>query len=275
MDLGLFASVLWRAKRLVLAGLVLAVLLAGFAYGKPGFSGGHISFKPRFASVYQAEAQLLIGQSDYPYRQPGETEPSRALGSLSPIYANLANGSEVQGEIVRQLGKGAKVKAFEDVDLAASSFLPFVNFIATSSNPAEATRFAQGAASIFQTFIARQQTASGVVPSKRIQLSLVSTGVNPKLSEGHKPSIAILVFVALLVGTVALVLIKENTRQRSASALQAQHASDVPTLEPVPPPADVESELAHAGSNGNGSNGAHDGKPAVHRDRVMSSSAEW
>lgn len=266
MDVALFLSVLWRAKGLLLAGIAAAAVLAVLAYGQPGFSNGRPTLTPRSAEVWQSEAQLLIGQSAYPYRQ--SVEPDASLGSLSPVYANLANGSVVQAEIRQRLGTHGSVKASEDVDLAASSFLPFVNLLASAPTAAEATRFAQGAASIFEAFVTREQIARGVPPSHRIGLSLVQTGANPKLAEGHKVSIPILVFVAVMMATVALVLVKDNVRRRAVTP--GHVASQAPPVRAVPAGAESASEADAARAH---PNGVHDGAPAGTHERLMTGSA--
>jgi ribosomal protein L35AE/L33A len=268
MDLSLFLIVLWRAKRLVIVGVLVGAVLAVLAYGQPSFAGGRPTLAPRSAEVWQSEAQLLIGQSAYPYRQSGPAEPDGSLGSLSPIYANLANGSIMQGEIRRHLGTRGTVKATEDVDLAASSFLPFVNFVATAPTGAEAARFAKGAASIFEAFVTRQQIAQGIPATRRIRLSVVQSGAVAKLVEGHKLSIPILVFVAFLMGTVALALIKENVRRRTAAL--AHVTSETPSVRSVPAEVETESDPARALPIGK-----RDAGPADGRDRLMTGSAEW
>jgi ribosomal protein L35AE/L33A len=268
MDISLFLIVLWRAKRLMIVGLVVGAVLAVLAYGQPSFAGGRPTLAPRSTEVWQSEAQLLIGQSAYPYRQSGPAEPDGSLGSLSPIYANLANGSIMQGEIRRYLGTRGSVKATEDVDLAASSFLPFVNFVATAPTGAEAARFAKGAASIFEAFVTRQQIAQGIPAGHRIRLSVVQSGAVAKLVEGHKLSIPILVFVAFLMGTVALVLIKENIRRRTAAL--AHVTSETPSVRSVPAEVETESDPARARPIGK-----RDVTPADGRDRLMTGSAEW
>jgi capsular polysaccharide biosynthesis protein len=268
MDLSLFLAVLWRSRRLMIVGVVLAAVLAVLAYGRPGISGGKPTLKPRGAEVWQSESQLLIAQAGFPYRQSAEaTEPARSMGSLSPIYANLANGGLVQAEIRRQFGPTGSVKAQEDVDLAAATFLPFVTFTATAPAPGEATRLANGAASVFKAFVARQQAATGVPAARRIQLAVVEPGTNAKLVEGHKLSIPILVFVAILIGTIALILIRENLRLHAAAAL-GRVPSDIPSPEPL---AEVAPVPLHArGGTHGATNGMHDRDPALHRDPVMS-----
>ncbi len=266
MDVYLFLTVLRRAKWLVIGGIVLAAVLAILAYGRPGISGGGPVLTPRSAEVWQSEAQLLISQQAYPYRQ-SSVEPNGSLGSLSPIYADLANGSVMQAEIRKRLGTHGSVKGTEDIDGAASSFLPFVNLVATAPTSAEAARFARGAASIFEAFVLQQEIARRVPAKGRIELSVVQSGAHPKLAEGHKVSIPILVFIAVLMGTVALVLIKENVRQRAAAL--AHVASEAPSVRPVPAEEEMESNPVRAHPHGK-----HDRTPADRRERLMTGSAE-
>lgn len=261
MDLGLFVAVIWRSRWLVLGGVVFGAVLAALAYGEPSLSGGKPTLKPRVAEVWQSEAQLLISQSDFPYRQADEAgSPTQPLGNLSPVYANLANGSTVQADIRRQLGKAGTVKASEDVDLAASSFLPFVNLTATASTQNEATRLAQGAAAIFVAYVTNQQAAAAIPPNRRIQLSIVQSGAKAKLVEGHKVSVPILVFLAVLIGIISVVFLKENLQPRVAKELARLSAEDEQTQEPrvgTPP----EPRQEHASTNG-GDAGVYRG-PAV------------
>ena len=271
MDLNLFFAVLWRSKWTLLAGVLAGAVLALLAYGTPGFSGGKPSIKPRSAEVWQSESQLLIAQAGFPYRQAAEVgEPARQMGSLSPVYAGLANGNIVQDQIRSQLGPEGTVKASEDIDLAASSFLPFVDFTATAPSPQRAARLAHGAAVIFQNFVAHQQAASGVPVSRRIQLEIVESGANPKLSEGHKITIPVLVLMAFLVGTVSLIFVKENLRT-AAEAKRAlaplEHADAVSGIDPL------ESAVAGPAGGQMGTNGVHDHEADLHRDPVMSSNA--
>ena len=238
MDLSLFFALLWRSKRMVLAGVVLAALLAILAYGTPGIKGGKPTLTPHAAQVWQSESRLLISQSDFPYQQSSEANNlAQPLGNLSPVYASLANGSAVQAEIKAKLGSGGTVKATEDIDAAASSFLPFVNLVATAHTKQAAARRAEGAGRIFIAYVAAQQAAAGIPPEKRIELTDVGSGTPPTLIEGKKLSVPILVFLAVLVAVVVMVLIRENVLQSAAKRSQADPypdgvASD-PRFQPV------------------------------------------
>ncbi len=226
MDLSLFFDVLWRARGLLVGTVILAAALAALTYGLPG-------------QVWQSESRLLISQSDFPYRQSSEASNlAQPLGNLSPIYASLANGSVVQGEIKQKLGPGGTVKATEDIDAAASSFLPFVNLTATGPTEKSATARAEGAGKIFIAYVARQQAAAGIPASKRIDLTALGSGTTPTLIEGKKLSVPILVFLAVIAAVIAMLLIRENLRQSADRREEAELAREVtidPRLQPVGP----------------------------------------
>jgi hypothetical protein len=297
MDLSLFFAVVWRSKRLLLAGVALGAVLALLAYGQPTLSGGKPTLKPRGSEVWQSESQLLIAQAGFPYRQaPEATEPARSLGGLSPIYANLANGGLVQGEILRKLGPIGSVKATEDVDVAAATFLPFVTFTASAPTAAAATRLARGSAQIFEKFVERQQAANGIPAERRIKLTAVEAGFNTKLVEGHKLSIPLLVFFAVLIATISAIFLKQNLRQREALEAAAvgagqspvpsnQQPHTVPSNQPQAVPSGLYPEPAPTTpvparepltvANGGGANGGSGAGATIHRGRDPVASARY
>jgi len=275
MDLSLFFAVLWRSKRLVLGGLLLGVALAILAYGQPSFAGGKPTLKPRGAEVWQSESQLLIAQAGFPYGETSAptTAPSTSLNTLSPVYANVANGNLIQGEIRQQLGTVGTVKAMEVIDAAASTNLPFVTFVASAPNGSLATKLAAGAAVIFQNYVARQQASTKIPRNRRVQLSIVESSTKPKLVEGHKLSIPILVFLAVLLGAISLVFLRENlSRSRVAAELDRMSSDgssyDTPSQDPrAGAPARSHQQFAST-------TGPHDGGVDVHSDPVDAGNAQ-
>jgi len=268
MDLSLYLDVLWRSKRLLLCGLLLGAVLAVFTYAQPSTSGGQLTLKPRGAEVWQSESQLLITQTDFPYKASSElgTPPTSALAALSPIYAGMANGNTVQSEIRRQLGKVGTVKASEDIDAAATTLLPFVLFIAKAPTAAEATRLASGAARIFQSYVAHQQSAARIVAGQRVQLSIVQAASHPTLEEGHKLSIPILVFVAVLIAVLSLVFLRENARQhRAGDRREAPSEAREPLADAGPRPYRERGQMS--------TSVMHDVDVGVHREPVETSNA--
>jgi len=260
MDFALLVAVLWRSKWLLIAGLLLGAVLAALAYGKPSMAGGHPTLTPRKAEVWQSESQLLIAQSGFPYGQ-GVDGPQAALSGLSPVYATLANGNAVQAEMHQLIPGPGTVKASESVDVATSSSLPFVTLLATAPTAAQAKALAAGAASIFQTYVAHHQVSDKIPPSQRVQLSVVEAGVNTKLSEGHKYTLPILVFLAVLIGVLSIILLRENVGHRVAAELRAVPTAEAPQeLHVTPTPLAPEHE--YASTNG--------GDALTYRDPVES-----
>ena len=117
MDFKLFGAVVKRYKRMVIAGVVLAVVLSVLSYGTPSLKGGMPTVVPRGAEIWQGEAEILISQAGFPYGRAvtqvtpanGST-PSQPIGdynymaSLSSVYAALANSTSVQHQAATQAG---------------------------------------------------------------------------------------------------------------------------------------------------------------------------
>ena len=93
MDLKRFFGILHRHKLLIIGGTLLAAVAAVLAYTKLA------------PEVWQSQSQLLITQGHDPYGaaaqpvSPNSGNGVSYMASLAPIYAALANGDEVQGEI--------------------------------------------------------------------------------------------------------------------------------------------------------------------------------
>jgi len=218
MDVGLFAAVVWRSKRLVLFGVLLGAVLAVLAYGTPSFKGGRPTITPRGAESWTSESQLLITQPGDPYGRAGYSGVE-TLASLSPIYATLANGNAVQEEISRKANVPGSVTASESLDVATSVGLPFINLLATAPTKADAETLVTRAAQVVQAYVNRQQADSRVPANLRIELPIDKTATGTKLVKGHKLSIPILLFFAVFVATLSLVFLKEGFLPRVAAEI--------------------------------------------------------
>jgi len=249
VDFALFFTVLWRSKWFVLGGLALASVLAVLAYGKPSFANGP-TLTPRKAEVWQSESQVLLSQSGFPYGQ-GLNPPQTSLAQLSPVYATLANGNIVKAEIHRAAPGPGTVKASEAVDVATSTSLPFVTLTTTAPTSTQAKRLADAAGSVFQAYVSRHQVREKIPPSERVQVSIVESGVNTKVIEGHKLTLPVLVFLAVLIATISIAFMRENVRNRQTSELRSVpadgHGSSSQELHPSAP-AGAEREYDVGGS---------------------------
>ncbi len=228
MDLQLFLNVVWRSKWLVAFGTLIAITLAVLTYG-------------RSTEVWQGQSQLLITQASFPY---GRAVQQYAIGSakanipavpigeasymsaLAPVYSALANGDAVQGQLRQQLHVTDSVKAENVINSTIGTNLPLVNLTATAPTRDRAATLVERAALILRTYVNQQQTAAQISPSQRVQLLILQSGANAQLVKGHKLSVAILVFLAVLTGVLTLVFVRENLRASAATeAIEASQGT--------------------------------------------------
>lgn len=218
MDLRLFWAVAKRYKRLSIGGTILAVVLAVFAYGTPGPGG----LTPRGSVTWESKAQLLITQTDGVYGRADSTTISAQspnyMSSLSPIYAGLANGSAVQ-TAVKQSKLPGTVTASEGVDPNTGVYTPFITLTASAPSAADAEKLSTIGIASFQNYISQMEAATGVPANERITLEVIQNGLPPVIGSKPKPTIPILVFLAIMSGTILLMFSLENRDPQSAASL--------------------------------------------------------
>lgn len=235
MDLKLFAAVLRRHKKVVLGGFLLGAVLAVFAYGKPAFVHGKPTIVPSGAETWQTQSQLLITQRNDPYgdvvdglplNSDGKVSPRNPtlqvggvgyLASLSPVYAEIANGDLVQSKVHRFLPAAALV-ATPVTDPTSGLLLPVVQLTVTGDSEAIVQRVAAIAATTLTGYVVSRQAAAAVPAAQRVQLSPVQNGFQLKLVKGHKPTVPMLVFVAVLAAAISLAFVLENFKITAARA---------------------------------------------------------
>ena len=119
------------------------------------------------------------------------------MASLAPIYAALANGDVVQGEIHR-VDPGAKVVATGLSDPATGAALPLVQVSVAGATRAGAHKLAALAATTLESYVTSAQAASDVPQSRRVQFSSIQDGVQTKLVSGPSKVTSLLLFVLVL-----------------------------------------------------------------------------
>ena len=230
MDLKRFFGVLRRHKILMIGGTVLAVVAAALSYTKLA------------PEVWQSQSQLLITQGHDPYG--AATQPVTAadegsgvsyMASLAPIYAALANGDVVQGEIHR-VDPGAKVVATGLSDPATGAAMPLVQVTVAGATPRGAHKLAALAATTLENYVTSEQAASDVPQSQRVQFSFIQDGLQTKLLSGPSKVTSLLLFVVVLACVMGLAFKLDKPSKRSESELWADHwvteADDARTAAP-------------------------------------------
>lgn len=210
MDLKRFFGILRRHKVLIISGTVLAAVAAVLAYTKLA------------PEVWQSQSQLLITQGHDPYGaaaqpvSPNSGNGVSYMASLAPIYAALANGDVVQGEI-RKVDPGAKVVATGLSDPTTGASLPLVQVLVAGSSPAAAHKLAALAATTLEHYVTGEQAASDVPQAQRVQFSSIQDGAQTKLLSGPSKATSLLLFVAILGCVIGLAfkLDKDSKRRES------------------------------------------------------------
>lgn len=228
MDLALHLRVIWRFRYLVAVGLLVAVCLTILATARVDFNGGpHLVY--RQSEVWAGRARLLLTQPGVPWgrtvfpdtsttassskkqqQQPIFADPGR-LSSLASFYAQLGNSDAVQ----RHLPRGA-VTATPVVDTSTNYTqpLPILEFLAVAPTPQRANRLAGQAAAVFTRYVTQQQNAANIPSGQRVYLQTLNRPAEPQLVKARKMTLPIVVFLTMLVATLALAFVLENLRPR-------------------------------------------------------------
>lgn len=231
MDFKLFGAVVKRYKRMVIAGVVLAVVLSVLSYGTPSLKGGMPTVVPRGAEIWQGEAEILISQAGFPYGRAvtqvtpanGST-PSQPIGdynymaSLSSVYAALANSTSVQHQAATQAGVTlcpstqpcGSLQSAEVDDISDGAPLPLFTVTSSAPTAAAAAKIAVSTLTILRDDIAQQQNASGTPADQRVQLQTIKSGSPATLAKGPSKTVPILVLFAIVSASIALAFIRNN-----------------------------------------------------------------
>lgn len=231
MDLRLYGQVLWRHKLVVVAGLVLASFFAFLSYVSVSRVDGDIQLTYRSKEVWQNTASLLLTQRGFPEGRsifppvkqplPGElpqppsyADPGRFAG-LADLYAAIATSDEVQA-LIRQDGPLTGTIGARTVPSTSGGSTPILNLFATGPTPEAATRLVRRATAGFLRYIETAQGRAAIPPRQRVDLAVLKASENPVVIAPRKKTLPVVVFVAILVLSVALAFALENARQRSA-----------------------------------------------------------
>ena len=231
MDFKLFLAVIKRYKRMVIGGVVLAVVLSVLSYGTPSLKGGMPTVIPRGSEIWQGGAELLISQVGFPYGRAvtqvtpanGST-PAQPIGdynymaSLSSVYAALANSTSVQHQAAAQAGVTlcpstlpcGSVQSAEVDNISDGAPLPLITVISSAPTAAAAAKLAVSTVSVLRGDITQQQNASGTPADQRVELQTIKSGSPATLAKGPSKSIPILVLFAIVSASIALAFIRNN-----------------------------------------------------------------
>lgn len=243
MDLALYGRVLRRHRRLLICGLVLALLLSTMAVARVSSKG--ISFRKH--EVWQSQSMLLLTQQGFPWGraiQSGDSYPG--FSNLTDLYSQFANSDAVKFAM-RRAGapKTWKLTATPATPTNLNAALPVIELDGTAYSPKDALRATVLGRNAFLAFVANQQASGGIPQRDRIQLKILEDTTIPKVVQPRKFTLAIVVFIAVMTAFIALAFVFENSRSRAPLAA----ATDGETAGPATDDADAQPSLRRASSS--------------------------
>jgi hypothetical protein len=248
MDLRLFGRVLWRFRRIVAAGFVIAVLLSTLSYVRIGVGANGLSLRYRTNEQWASYTRLFVTQPGFrwgssfvnPHTRNADNQASilgtqsaseTRLASLATIYANLVKSDEVLG-LMRQRGpvNGIIEAAALPITQGSESVLPIISIAGIAATKEQSRALSANAADSLRRFIAREQSATGIGPSERVDLQVINKAGGTKLFAPRKKTLPIVVFLTVMLAAIAVAFILENLRPQ----IRAATAEPPVTAAPAP-----------------------------------------
>lgn len=216
VDLRLVGHAIWRFKPLVILGLVLAIGLAIFAYARQteeyasystvfvtqqGFPWGRLTLDQTTGSVTPANPR------------PGEpqfADPVR-FSSLAILYSRLADSDPIRQIMLKAGPIDGRVEA---APLLASAnqddALPLISIAGIAGTADQAVALARRTTDALVTYLGQQQDANDIPSRDRVEIQVVKEAGQAKTLSGKSPTLPIVVFLAVMLGVIALALVLAN-----------------------------------------------------------------
>lgn len=235
MDLPLYFRVLGRHRKVLVIGFLAAVLLSTLAYYRVSWNGVTPKLTPRKAEVWQSQAQVFLTQNGFPAGSRTQFGAAGQFNGLASLYAQLAQSDEVLARI--KTNGGPLDGSFQAIPVtdASQSALPIVALFGKAATAGAAQTTLRRGLAGFLAYVRSSQEAAGIPVKQRIDLQILNAPGQAALIEPRKKTLPIVVFLAILMATLATAFILEN-RRRSAAVEGVGEA--IPELRPARP-ADV------------------------------------
>jgi hypothetical protein len=225
MDLPVYLRVLKRFRVLVAAGLLLACVLAFLSLARVSPTG--VTW--RKAPTYVAFSRLFVTQPGFPWgslRPPVSADANR-FTSLAILYSQLALSDPVHQILLRSGPVNGTVDVAPVLDPASNNAaLPLISVAGFANTPKQAIALSQRETDALLTYIHQQQSTSAISAKDRVLVQLVTRATDAKVFQARKLTLAVVVFLGVLLATFALAFLLENLRPR-------MRAEEAAALHPV------------------------------------------
>jgi hypothetical protein len=236
MNLARHASVLWRFRRVTAAGVVLGIVLAILASYRVSSSG----LEPRGSATYSAISSIWVTQPGFPEGRvtlpeqqiddavtasgddavtknapPSDqvefADPAR-LAALGDLYSKLLTSDEV----LRRVDTHPTPAAVQASPFAASQgglLLPVIQLTTMGGSPAGAVETNRAVYRGLLDFLDEEADANNVAKARRVELKVLNAP-EVALVSGPKPTMSVVAFMMVMLGTLAVTHLLEALRNR-------------------------------------------------------------
>jgi capsular polysaccharide biosynthesis protein len=237
VDLALIGSVLGRYRRLLLVGTAFAILLAVLAVARISF-GPLPTLEFRDAEQWESESTLYVSQQGFPvgaaiplFTESGSGQDAQSvqvgdpnrLATITLLYAQLATGDEVLDRVFRgrrPTDETVQVKAVAAPTYTTPGTLPLLRVTASAAIPSRAVELAARTTSEFTKYLTAQQDKAKIAQENRAVVSVLTRPSAPRLTKARSQTIAVVVFLAVMVIVIGLAFALDNLRRRQLQARQ-------------------------------------------------------
>jgi len=229
MDFRMYGRVLWRFRLIVAAGFVLALLLATLAIVRIGPGG--VGY--RHSELWSTTMRLLVTQRGAPevrlYAQkpitssspdPSSADPTISVAdpnrfnTLALLYAQFATSDPVRRLTVSKGRIPGQIIATALRDSDSGVMLPLIDLTAISTSPRNAFLLARNSAAALDGYVSDEQRSNNVPLSDRAMLRTIVAPRPPQVYQPRSKTMAIVVFLAVMLAAVGAAFVLENLRPR-------------------------------------------------------------
>jgi hypothetical protein len=246
MDLPLHLRVLWRFRVMVAIGLALAVALAVLSLVRVSFAGG-LKLTYRGHETWMSQARVFVTRPGFewgssitgtggegpgnPTKINAQVSQETRLASLASLYASFATSDPVMALIERSGKIDGKIDA---APLPATqnnpyALLPLIGIVGNADTPGASKKLAERASRALVQYIHDEQVRNRVPAAQRIKLTVINRASDTQRVSGRPKALPLLVFILVLVATVAIAFLRENLSPAERKLAAAEQREDTAT----------------------------------------------
>jgi len=235
MDLRRHLQVVWRFRRIVAGGLVLATAVAIFASFHVSTSG----LTWRSDQTFTSTSTLFVTQTGFPWGRvtlPSATletegvtgnegtddsetsgQKRREYGAperfsdLAVVYSYIARSDQVRG-LVMPRPQPDQIVITPVTNPSTGANLPLLLMETHATDQVTATNLNKGVISALRKYLEEEQEASDITEDERVRVQVLNPPADAGVTEGRTYMASVVLFIMVMVATLAVVYLLENLR---------------------------------------------------------------